>query len=139
MKLSKKKTKDMNKGVENTSFQKEFEVLNYTPVEYRYTDQYKDFFSSVEKRFKESMDKIPVDDLSYDICDRYIESVVRQMKVSAREQYINHLYVITHYRGLLSGEMSRAQGHLENLKQDLKEIENQINTYLALKQERKIL
>lgn len=139
MSILRRKTK-AGKGEDRTvSFHKEFEVLNYTPVDYSYTTQYANFLHSSETKFRRGIDNTVVDDLCDDMYDAYIDSIVRQMKSWAKEQYTYHMHLIGHYKGMIHGELICAEGHLENLKQDLDDIEQEMAVYKQLKQERNIL
>lgn len=139
MSLFKRKIKVVGKGAdESVRLHKEFEVLNCTPVDYTYTAQYVEFFLNAKMQFKKIIHKTSVDDLCDGMLDAYIDSKIKQIKDSAREQYTYHMYVIAHHKGLLDGELVCATGHLENLKQDLAEIEGKIAAYKEMKQERNI-
>ena len=130
MNIFKKKKREMGQGYDETvTLHKGFEVLNYTPVDYVYTVRYANFISGAESKFRKVIENTEIDDLCDDMLDFYIDSVVNQMKAMAKEQYTAHMHVIGHHKGLLDGELVRANGHLSNLKQDLETLENEINIY----------
>lgn len=108
---------------------KEFEVFNCTPLSYAYNTSYSNFLSNAESYFRRVVDKTSVDDLNCDMFDNYIQSITDEMKASAMEQYTYHLQMISHHKGLVEGELIRANEHRENLKSDLVDIEHQINKY----------
>lgn len=121
------------------ALQKEFEVLNRTPVDYRYTDWYADFLSNAESNFRKAVYRTPTDDLSGDMLDSYIDSVTGRMKRSGREQYDYHMNVILHHKGILDGDLVLARGHLKNLREDERELNQKIEEYRNLKQRKNIL
>ena len=140
MSLFRRKYKAVGKGSEEiVALQKEFEVLNCTPLDYRYTDWYADFLSNAESIFRKAVHRTPTDDLSGDMLDSYIDSVTGRMKRSGREQYDYHMNVIRHNKGLLDGELVLARGHLRNLREDERELSQQIEAYKNLKQRKNIL
>ena len=140
MSLFKKKKETVGKGTDETvTLHKEFEVLNYTPLDYMYTTKYLDFLDTAENKFRKMIEKISLDDLCDNMFDSYIDSVIQQMKGSAKEQYAYHMQVIDHHRGMLEGELVCASGHLRNLQQDLKELEEEIDIYEKIKKEKHIL
>ncbi len=139
MSIFKRKRRAMGKGADDTvTLHKKFEVLNCTPVDYKYTIQYANFMNSAETKFGKVIDKISIDDLCDTMFDAYIDSVIIQMKEAAKEQYTYHMQVIDNHKGILEGELVLANRHLENLRQDLKEIENEIGTYKQMKKEKNI-
>lgn len=140
MRLFKKKKENVGKGTDETvTLHKEFSVLNYTPLDYMYTTKYLDFLDNAENSFRKTIEKISLDDLCDNMFDTYIDSIIQRMKSSAKEQYIYHMQLIDHHRGLLEGELVCAAGHLQNLQQDLKELEEEIEVYEKIKKEKHIL
>ena len=140
MSIFKKKKETVGKGTDETvTLHKEFAVLNYTPLDYMYTTKYLDFLNNAENKFREMIEKISLDDFCDNIFDSYIDAVINQMKGSANEQYVYHMQVIDHHRGLLEGEIVYAANHLKNLQQDLKELEEEIEVYEKIKKEKGIL
>lgn len=125
-----KKNEIIGKGSDRTiTLFKEFEVFNCTPLSYAYNTSYSNFLSNAESYFRKVVDKTSVDDLNCDMFDNYIQSITDEMKASAMEQYTYHLQMISHHKGLVEGELTRANEHRENLKSDLVDIEHQINKY----------
>ena len=100
--LKRKKTAVENEEI--SALRKEFEVLNRVPVDYQYDDWYKKFLNNAETIFKKAVSRIPVDDLSGDMLDAYIDSVILRMRDSARMQYEDHLSMILHHKGIVEGE-----------------------------------
>ena len=121
------------------ALQKEFEVLNRTPLDYQYEGWYANFLSSAESIFRKAVDRAPTDDLSGDILDSYIDSVTGRMKRSGREQYDYHINVIQHHKGILEGDLVLARGHLKNLHEDERELNQKIEALKNLKQRKNIL
>jgi hypothetical protein len=139
MSIFKRKQKNKGKGSEETvTLRKEFEVLNCTPVDYKYTAQYADFITHAQANFEKQISKMSVDDQCDKIFDEYIAEMVNREKQSAKEQYTYHVHVIGHHLGLLDGETVAATGHLLNLEDDLKAVEQEIETYKQLKKEKNI-
>lgn len=129
--LKRKKTAVENEEI--SALRKEFEVLNRVPVDYQYDDWYKKFLNNAETIFKKAVSRIPVDDLSGDMLDAYIDSVILRMRDSARMQYEDHLSMILHHKGIVEGDMVLARGHLVNLKQDQRDIEKTLDLYRSKK------
>lgn len=139
MSIFRKKTRVVGKGTEETvTLHKEFEALNYTPVDYKYTTQYADFITHAPAYFEKMIGKTEADDLCDTMLDAYIDAKVNQMKQYAKEQYTYHIHIIGHHKGLLDGEIVRATGHLINLEDDLKRLEQDIDIYRQLKKEKYI-
>lgn len=140
MSLLKKKMKKAGKGTDKPeSFRKEFDVLNYTPADYQYTERYVRFVNQAESMFGRVINRVSVDELCSDMFDPYIDSVMEQMKGFAKEQYTNHIHLINHHKGILEGELALACGHMEDLKKDLEELNQEISTYKQLKNDKHIL
>lgn len=140
MSLFKKKMKKAGKGTDKpVSFRKEFDVLNCTPVDYQYTERYVRFVNQAEYMFGRVINKVSVDELCSDMFDPYIDSVMEQMKGSAKEQYTHHMHLINHHKGILEGELALAGGHLADLKKDLEELDREISKYKQLKNDKHIL
>lgn len=132
----KNKNKTIGKGTDRTvTLLKEFEVLNCTPVDYRNTYEYSDFLLNAENIFRNIVQKTSIDDLNCDMLDSFIQSKTDEMKSSAKEQYVYHIQVIHHHKGLVEGELIRANGHRSNLQIDLEELEKDICKYKIIKEE----
>lgn len=129
--LKRKKTAVENEEI--LALRKEFEVLNRVPVDYQYDDWYKRFLNNAETIFRKAVSRIPVDDLSGDMLDAYIDSVILRMQDSAKAQYNDHLSMILHHKGIVEGDMILARGHLVNLKQDQRDIEKTLDLYRSKK------
>lgn len=139
MKFFKKNGKTVGKGAEETAIiHKEFDVLNYTPVDYKYTEKYLKFLQSSDKDFHEMIEKIKIDDLCDDLLDYYIDANINEMKASAKEQFTHHLDVINHHKGVLEGQIKSANEHLNLLKKDLEETEEEISALKRLKKDKNI-
>lgn len=119
-----KKKKSIGKGKDEIVFlQKEIEALNYTPVDYMYTEKYANFLRNMQKQFHGLIESTSPDDLCESMLDGYIDSVTREMKASAREQYTNHMHLLAHYKGIIDGKLTKGRRRLENLEQDLCSLE----------------
>lgn len=126
----------MGKGSDKiVSLVKEFEVLNCTPIDYSYTPEYAKFLAAAEEYFSKIVQKTSIDELNCDMFDNYIQSMTDKMKSSAKEQYTYHIYTISHHRGLVDGELVKAEEHRTNLKNDLSDIEEDISRYKKIKNE----
>lgn len=137
MSIFRRKPRIVGKGKEESvSLRKEFEVLNCTPVDYKYTAQYADFITHASDDFEKMIDKASVDDLCDTMLDSYIDAKVNQMKQSVKEQYTQHLQVIGHHKGVLDGEIVRASGFLDHLEEDIHTLDQEIEAYKLLKKER---
>ena len=140
MSLFRRKFKAVGKGAEEMpALQKEFEVLNRTPLDYQYEGWYANFLSNAESIFRKAVHRAPTDDLSGNMLDSYIDSVTGRMKRSAREQYDYHMNVIQHNKGILEGDLVLARGHLENLREDERELSQKIEELKNLKGSKNII
>ena len=132
--FSRKYVRSEGKGSDQIeAFRKEIEVLNYTPVDYQYTEAYWKFRENAEKFFRDELNKIPINELCTSVFDSRIRSETEKMKKSAKEQYTNHMQVIRHHSGILNGQLTLARGHQKNLKQDLETLEGELEKYKQLK------
>ncbi|MDE6937424.1 MAG: hypothetical protein K2O98_13465 [Lachnospiraceae bacterium] len=95
--------------------------------------------NQAESMFGRVINRVSVDELCSDMFDPYIDSVMEQMKGFAKEQYTNHIHLINHHKGILEGELALAGGHMEDLKKDLEELNQEISTYKQLKNDKHIL
>lgn len=114
---------------------KNFEVLNRSPVDYKYESWYANFLNNAESIFRKAVRRTATDDLSGDILDAYIDSVIQRMQDSAKEQYNYHMSVIQHHKGILDGDIALAKGHLKNLQQDEAELEQNLDFYRSIKKQ----
>lgn len=131
--------KKMGKGTDRLiTLKKEFDVLNVTPIDYRYSTSYVEFLNKSKKILKDKILKISIDELCDDVLDYYIDSKVDEMKAVAKEQYVYHIHTINCQKGILDGELERAEGHCNNLKEDLAELEEEIREYKEIKKLKKI-
>lgn len=112
-----------NKAV---SLQKDLEVLNYTPIDYMYTAKYANFLKNREKIFEKMIDSTCPDDLCENMFDCYIDAITEEMKASSKEQYAHHIHFISHYKGIIDGQLAQGHYHLGHLQQDLSCIEEKI-------------
>ena len=117
--------------------QKEFDVLNCVPTDYKYTKQYAEFIKNAQSDFRKRLDKMVIDDLCDTVFDAYIDAQINQMKQFAKEQHICHMNEIRNYKGIMHGEIIRATGYLSCLENDLKEIEQVIDIYKNMRQKAK--
>lgn len=132
----KKKKRAVGKGLDELpALCKEFEVLNRTPVDYRYERWYVEFLDSAEGLFRKALRRIATDDLSGDILDAYIDSVSKRMEDSAKDQYNYHMSIIQHHKGILDGDIALAKGHLKNLQEDEAELEQNLDFYRNIRKE----
>lgn len=122
-----KKRKIVGKGTDKTvSLNKEFDVFNYTPVDYAYTSHYAEFLLNAEKYFRTMLNKVSVDEYNAEMFDCYIDTFTNEMKEAALNQYTYHAHVIRHHKGLVEGVLAKATAHRENLLEDVEEINKDI-------------
>lgn len=119
MSLFKKKPKEKE-------FPKEMEVLNYTPINYFYSAWYERFLDNAEEKFHKMIEKTNADDLCQDMLDSFIDANTDEMKVDANTQYTQHMHIINCHKGLLDGKIAKAEGYLENIRQDLASVDQEI-------------
>lgn len=140
MSLFRRRTKKIGRGTDKpVSFRKEIDVLNCTPVDYQYTERYIRFVNQAESMFGRVINKVSVDELCDDMFDPYIDSVMEQMKGSAKEQYTHHMHLINHHKGIVEGELVLSRGHLTDLKKDLEDLEQKISSVKQIKKEKNVL
>lgn len=133
--FKRKRGKVVGKGADKTvSLNKEFDVFNYTPVDYAYNHHYADFIINAEKYFRTVLNKVSVDEYNDEMFDSYIDSITDEMKNSALSQYTYHVHVIRHHKGLVEGVITKANGHRKNLIEDMEEINCDIAKYEKLKE-----
>lgn len=134
------------KGKEDTTaFRKVFNVLNYTPVRYGFLKSWVSFMNSAEDIFRKKLSRVSIDSLNAGaktngyvaIFDPYIETMALPVFANGKEQYENHMAVIHHQKGVLRGEITKAQQELVNLKSDLCYIDEQLDYYRGLEQKRR--
>jgi len=111
------------------TLRKEFEVLNRVPEDYGYENWYEKFLDNAETTFRKEVSRVPTDDLSGDMLDSYIDSVVLRMQYAGEAHHIDNLSMILHHKGIVEGDKILARGHLINLKQDLSELEQTLDIY----------
>lgn len=140
MSLFRRRMKKIGRGTDKpVSFRKEIDVLNCTPVDYQYTERYIRFVNQAESMFGRVINKVSVDELCDDMFDPYIDSVMEQMKGSAKEQYTHHMHLINHHKGIVEGELVLSRGHLTDLKKDLEDLEQKISSVKQIKKEKNVL
>jgi len=149
MLIFRKKTKrdtPAGKGKEDTTaFRKIFDVLNYTPVRYGFLQSWLVFMDSAEDIFRKKLSQVSIDSLNagaktngyVSMFDPYIDTMALPAYANGQEQYENHMAVINHQKGVLRGEITKAQQQLENLKSDLSELDAQLDYYKELAQQRR--
>ena len=126
-------------GVDDiVSVSKTLKSMNYRPVEYMLSKDFAEFLRTVKKELFKKVQKINLDDLNDDTLDYYIDSKIDYMKRIAQEQYTHHLNLIKFNQAIVEGEISEAQEHQKNLKDDLKCIEDEIQVYKEIQKREKI-
>jgi len=127
-----KKTSGLGKVPANT-MEKKLTVLNYTPIAYQFSADWikfcRDFPDTVEKTLK----KVDVDDLNAAMFHPMVDTASENAVANANWQLANHLHLVRHDRGLLKGQLSRLKALHSDLQQDLKDINDEIVTYKAMR------
>ena len=130
-----KKNKVKGKGKEKTtSFEKEVDILNYTPLDYAYTKRWAEYsnpeiFDSVHRK---KIKNLAVDDLCGNMYTPEIKSEANKMKESAAEQRIHHYSLIDHHKGMVEGEIQKLEQLLLNYENDLKYVNDKLNELESL-------
>lgn len=131
--MKRKRRHSLGKGNDTAiSLHKEMEILNYTPIDYRYTVPYADFLQNAEKNFRRLINATSPDDLCENMLDSFINAAVGEMKASAEEQYTHHIHFISHYKGIVDGHLAQGRRQLKHLQQDLAGMEGQIQKLQSL-------
>ena len=112
---------------------KEFEVLNRVPEDCGYENWYEKFLDNAEKTFRKEISRVPADDLSGDILDFYIDSVILRMQYAGEAHHIDNLSMILHHKGIVEGNKILGRGHLMNLRQDQSDLEQTLKFYRSKK------
>lgn len=139
-KIRSKVNKSKGKGTEKTvSFAKTVDVLNYTPLEYRYTQRWAAFsdIDRFEALYTKKIKGLDVDEMCGEMFDSYILSEANLMKSSAEEQKIFHKSVIQHHKGLINGELEKLNRLLSDLENDLTGLESEIERFKSIKNDRR--
>lgn len=118
---------------------KEIDVLNYVPIEYRYTQKWTDFNNMAESYFRKVVAKTNIDELDHDMFDALIDSEMTDMLTSAKEQYTYHIRTIYSHRGIVSGQIEKAKSKLESLEADNVRYGEEIAKYTKLKDEHNVM
>ncbi len=139
MNLFRKKNRAVGRGKEQArAFHKEFDVLNYTPIDYKYLASYVQFKETAEQKFRKVIEKMTIDDLCDTMFDCLIDAKGQEMKAFAGDQYTYHMYNIKIDKGVADGEIIKAKLHLADLQKDLEELEEKREKYNQLKKEKGI-
>ena len=137
----KKKQKAIGKGTDkdkDITLSKVIDILNYHPIDYKFTQVWVNFNNTSESYFRQAISKMNIDDLCDDLFDALIDSEVAQMISSAKEQYTFHFQTINHIRGILKGQMLKANLKCDSIDSDLERYDDQLKEYIKLKTERNI-
>lgn len=135
MKITKKrKRKSIGKGTDkDVSLSKEIDILNYHPVGYKYSQQWADFNKNAENYFRQSIAKMNIDDLCDEMFDSLIDAELFDMIASAKEQYAFHFETINHIRGMVKGQIHKAEGKKELINSDIERYDDELQKYQTLK------
>lgn len=141
MRISKRrKYKSIGKGADkDVHIFKEIDVLNYVPIEYRYTQKWTDFNNMAENYFRKVVAKTNIDELDHDMFDALIDAEMEDMMTSAKEQYTHHIRTIYSNRGIVNGQIERARKKLESLEADNARYDDDIAKYTKLKDEHNVM
>lgn len=141
MKISKRRKRRLiGKGADkDVHISKEIDILNYVPIEYRFTQKWADFNNVAENYFRRVVAKTNIDELDDDMFDSLIDAEMTDMLASAKEQYTHHTRTIYSNRGIVNGQIERAKSKLESLEADNVRYDEEIAKYNKLKAERNIM
>lgn len=135
-----RKHKSIGKGADkDVHIFKEIDVLNYVPIEYRYTRKWTDFNNIAESYFRKVVAKTNIDELDHDMFDALIDSEMTDMLTSAKEQYTHHTRTIYNHRGIVNGQIERARNKLESLETDNTRYDDEITKFTKLKDKHNIM
>lgn len=141
MKISKKRARKLiGKGADkDVHILKEIDICNYVPIEYRFTQKWADFNNIAEGYFRKVVSKTNIDELDDNMFDALIDAEMTDMLASAKEQYTHHTRTIYNARGIVHGQVERANSKLESLNDDNNRYDEEIAKYTKLKEERNIM
>lgn len=141
MRISKRrKYRSIGKGADrDVHIFSEIDVLNYVPIEYRYTRKWTDFNDMAESYFRKIVTKTNIDELDHDMFDALIDAEMADMLTSAKEQYTHHTRTIYSNRGIVNGQLERARKKLESLEADKDRYDDEIAKYTKLKDELNVM
>ena len=117
------------------SFKKHLEVLNYVPIDFRFTRRWvlfsdlSRFISRIEKRLEDTN----ADEFNSNMFDSEIAAEEQLMKESAAHQKTLHTTIVEHNADILRGEIEGLNSLKGFLKTDLDELDKMITEFESIK------
>lgn len=130
MKLFKNKKDDSQRSDKIPD--KKLAVFNYTPVHYTFSNSFKSIIANMESFAKRKIDKIPINELSDDICDPEIDALCQVEIANSCDENTNHIRVIKDIIDSCTSEIIRAQEIKKILIEDREEHKAQCDELLRL-------
>lgn len=121
-----------NNPEENRVPDKKLESFNYTPVSYSFSGNFKSIIDNMESWSKRKIDKIPINELSDDICDPEVDALCQLETAISCGENTNHIRVIKEIIDSCTSEIVRAQEIKKRLIEDREEHKTQRDEYLKL-------
>jgi len=130
--LRKKKAFVENYIVED--LRKAIPALNYTPVDYVNSEKWLHFTNAgLSEKTNEILNSVKSDEFIADMLDPYIDAMVDNEITHLQKQLAGHLHAITNYFGKVKGSTKEVAENLEYLQKDLKDVEEELNNYINIK------
>ncbi len=130
--LRKKKVSVENYIVED--LRKAIPVLNYTPVDYVKSEKWLYFTNTgLSEKTNEILNSVKSDEFTADMLDSYIDAMVDNEITHLKKQLADHLHSITNHFGKVKGSTKEVAENLEYLQKDLKDVEEELNKYINIK------
>lgn len=130
MKLINSKKKDSQSS--NKIPDKKLDVFNYTPVHYSFSRSFQSIIDNMESFAKRKIDKIPVNELSDDICDPEVDALCQVEIANSCDENTSHIHVIKEIIDSCTSEIIRAKEIKNTILEDRKEHKAQRDEYLEL-------
>lgn len=130
MKLFNSKKKDSQSS--NKIPDKKLDVFNYTPVHYTFSGSFKRIVENMESFAKRKIDRIPINELSDDICDPEVDALCQVEIANSCDDNTSHIRVIKEIIDSCTSEIIRAQDIKNTILEDRKEHKAQHDEYLKL-------
>lgn len=140
MKIIKKHTRrTVGKDTDKTAYlHKDIDILNYRPADYKYCRTWVDFYNSAEKYFRKTVANTTIDDLCDDMFDSLIESKYMEMLSLTKQEYTYHIETINHIRGMINGQLVKADKKIKALNKDIERFDKNLDEYLKIKSDNSI-
>lgn len=107
MKWTKKNKREKSEN-SKTIPEKKMDVFNYTPVHYSFSEGFISIIDDMEAFAKRKIERIPINELSDDVCDSEIDALCKVEIAIASEEYTKHICVIKEIIDSCTSEVVRA-------------------------------